>query len=74
MTKYEVPMVAYFMVTVYADNPKEAEAKAERELGWELGNAALRFRDDMRYRFCEKDSEDAIKTLVDKDEKEYMDW
>ena len=74
MTKYEIPMVSYFMVTVYADNPREAEKKAERELDSELWNAPLRFRDDMRYRFCEKDSEDAIKTLIDKDEEEDWDW
>lgn len=74
MTKYEVPMVAYFTVTVYADDPREADRKAEGELDLELGNAPLRFRDDMRYQFCEKDKEDAIKEVVDRDEEEDWDW
>lgn len=71
MTKYEVPMVSYFTVTVYADNPREAEDKAEKELNSELWNA-MRFCDDMRYCFSEKDKTAFITEVIDKDEKE--DW
>lgn len=74
MAKYEIPMVAYFMVTVYADNPKEAEEKAQKELNDELWNAPLRFRDDMRYQFCEWDEDDSIKEVKNMDEEEDWDW
>lgn len=69
MNKYSVPMVAYFAVTVYADNEGEAASKAERELNTELGNASLNYRDDMRYQYCARE----IETVVDKDEEE-EDW
>ena len=73
MTKYSVPMTAYFMVTVYADNESEASRKARGELNMELGNASLNFRDDMWYQYCEYPEAEEIEAVVDKDEEE-EDW
>lgn len=74
MIKYSVPMTAYFMVTVYADDESEASRKAEGELNTELGNASLNFRDDMRYQYCECPEAGEIEAVVDKDEEEEEDW
>ena len=74
MIKYSVPMTAYFVVTVYADDESEASRKAERELNTELGNASLNFRDDMRYQYCEYPEGGEIEAVVDKDEEKEDDW
>lgn len=74
MLKYSVPMVAYFTVTTYADDEREAANKAERELNQELGDAALNYRDDMRYMYCECAEAGEIETVVDKDEEEEEYW
>lgn len=74
MIKYSVPVTAYFVVTVYADDEREAASKAERELNTELGNASLNFRDDMRYQYCEYPEEGEIEAVIDKDEEEEEDW
>lgn len=74
MNKYSVPIVAYFAVTVYADDEREAAGKAERELNTELGNASLNFRDDMRYQYCECPEAGEIEAVVNKDEEEEEDW
>lgn len=73
MNRYSVPMVAYFVATVYADDEREAASKAERELNTELGNASLNYRDDMCYKYCECPEAGEIETVVDKDEEE-KDW
>lgn len=73
MNKYCVPMVAYFTVTVYADDEGEAASKAERELSTELENASLNYRDDMRYQYCECPEAEEVEAEVDRDEEE-DDW
>lgn len=74
MFKYQVPMTAYFTVTVYADDEAGAAREAEKELNRELGNAALNFRDDMRYMYCDCPEAGEIEAVVDKDEEEDWYW
>ena len=73
MIKYSVPVTAYFVVTVCADDESEASRKARGELNTELGNASLNFRDDMRYQYCECPEAEEIEAEVDRDEEE-DDW
>lgn len=75
MIKYYVPMTAYFAVTVYADDEREAAKKAERELNRTLGNVpALNFGDDTQYQYCECPEGGEIEAVVDKDEEEEDYW